>query len=51
MAGITREEIGEGLKGNKDKLAEEIAKIEASKKAGENADKLYKALNKLPEET
>jgi hypothetical protein len=35
MAGIEREDIAEGLKGNIDKLTAEIAKMQAAKEAGD----------------
>jgi hypothetical protein len=34
MAGISTEEIADGLKGNQEKLIEEISKMQAAKDAG-----------------
>ena len=47
MAGISRDEIAEGLKGDKEALKKEIAKMQATKKAGKAADDLAKKMSKL----
>ena len=51
MAGISTKEIADGLKGNADKLAAEIAKMQAAKEAGDQADQVYQAMSKLDEDT
>jgi predicted transcriptional regulator len=49
MAGITTDEIADGLKGDSEKLLKEISKMQAAKEAGEEADKVYQNMLKLDE--
>lgn len=51
MAGITREEIGDDLKGDKEALAAEIAKMQAAKEAGAQTDQIMKNMSKLDRNT
>jgi hypothetical protein len=51
MAGINRDEIAEGLKGDKKELAQEIARLQAANEAGVNLEKTYKRLSSLDKKT
>ena len=51
MAGISRDEIADGLKGDTEALAKEISKMQAAKEAGEEADRVYQNLSRLDENT
>ena len=51
MASISTEEIADGLKGNQEKLIEEISKIQATKNTGAQADAIMKKMNALDQAT
>ena len=51
MAGISTEEIADGLKGNQEKLMAEISKMQAAKESGAEVDKVAQAMGKLDANT
>ena len=50
MAGISTEEIADGLKGKQEKLIEEISKMQVAKDTGVQVDSVYQAMSKLDED-